>query len=329
MSFLKKVSHYLTLSEEKNIISHEQKIQILELIQEEKSSLWFLKILAIIGGICIWIGVILLIASNWFWYPRLVQVLLALMLPLVSLWIGYYFSYKQTELKILGDTFLFLWGILIGATIALIGQIYHLDGSVWGLTQIWLLFVLPLAFLLRMKSLSVLATGLFYVTLWYYTTESRLLWQNSLWNEKYVLAIFTIVSGTLSIWSYILNQFFKGKYQFFFTPLALISLKILFFVLFLGTITEYFNFTGNILLQHILFLGTLGFMMWWSNKEHEILLRHSTFVWLGVYIIWQYFQIFHTYLWAGMVFISTGIVLIWIVYGAIKISHYLDNKKTS
>lgn len=329
MSFIKKVAHYLNKSQEENIISEDQKKQILALIDSESSNVGFMKILSIIWVICVGIWVVLIIASNWSDFPRVIQLLLALMLPIVWLSIWYYFSYIQTELKILGNAFTLLWGILIGATIALIGQIYHLDGTVGSLTLMWFFLSLPLVFVFRFKTLAILSTALFYVTAFYYTTE---VFFTSWREENYILATFSIISWLWAIWSYSLNSLLRNSYNYLLAPISVISLKILFFCLFLTTIEEAneLMFLGDsffaFVLHNILFLWTVLFVMWWSNKNHEILLRHSTFVWIGIYLIAKYLELFSWYLGAGIFFIVTGLFIIGLVYTFIKINNYLNKK---
>lgn len=322
MNFQEKVSHYLNLSQDNKIITEEQKKKILALIEEESSHIGFMKILSVIGAICIGTWVILIIASNWSELPRLIKLLLALSLPVISLLIGYYFSYVQKDLKILGYSFTFLGWLLLWATITLIWQIYNLDGTVWSLTLMWFFLTLPLVFVFRLKTLALLAAVLFYTTSYYYISEVIF----ARWNDEYVLTSFTIISSLVAVWSYSLNSFSKQTHAYMLTPITFLSLKILFFLLFIGTIDSYFTFLGPAIVHHILFLWVLSFIMYWANKNKEILLRHSTFVWLSLYIVVQYFDLFHNYLSGWLFFITTWLLLIALVYTTIKITNRLDKK---
>jgi len=60
---------------------------------------------------------------------------------------------------------------MIGACIALIGQIYNLDGTVGRLLLMWFILLLPVIYVFKLKTLSVLATGLFYGICYYYIFE--------------------------------------------------------------------------------------------------------------------------------------------------------------
>ncbi len=330
MSFTWKLAHYLKLSEEKWIITLAQKDDILALVKDESSSLGFMKILSIIGAVCIGIGVILIISSNWSEFPKLIQLLLSIMLPIVSLGIWYYFTYIQSELKILWNAFTLMWWVLIWATIALIGQTYNLDGTIGWLLLMWFILSLPLVFVFKLKTLAVLSTALFYGVIFYYTTEEFF----SSWrDEKYILAVFAVISGAVTLASYMLAQIFEWKYNYLITPVGIISLKILFFILFIGTIDDWFMFLGEsfgaVLIHNILFLWVIGFTMWWANKNHEILLRHATFVWIWIYIFTKYFELFSWYLQAGIFFITTWLFIIGLVYSFIKINTYLNKNNTT
>jgi len=298
MSFTGKLAHYLKLSEEKWIITLAQKDDILALVKDESSSVGFMKILSIIGAVCIGLGVILIISSNWSEFPRFIQLVLSIMLPIISLGIWYYFTYVQSELKILWNAFLLMGGVLIGATIALIWQTYNLDGTVGSLLLMWFILSLPLVFVFKLKTLAVMSTALFYWVIFYYTTEEFFAsWRD----EKYILAVFAVISGSITIASYLLSKACKWKYNYLINPVWVISLKILFLVL-------------------------IGFTMWWANKNHEILLRHATFVWIWLYIFTKYIELFSGYLQAGIFFIVTGFFIIGLVYSFIKINKYLEKK---
>lgn|GEM_PF-5529707 len=85
MSFTKNIQAYLDRWEEKDLISHEQKIGILKDLAQESSSKSFFKILGTIGAICIGMGVLLVISSNWGFFPKTIQLILTLLLPTVPL----------------------------------------------------------------------------------------------------------------------------------------------------------------------------------------------------------------------------------------------------
>lgn len=330
MSSIKNIQAYLEKWEAKKIISPDQKKKILADLAQESSGKSFFKILGTIGAICVGIGVLLVISSNWGFFPKIVQLLLALLLPIVPLLCWYYFCYVQKELQTLGNVFTYLGSILIGGSIALIGQIYNTDGTVGSLLLLWLILALPLLYIFRFKTIAVTCTALFYGVVFYYSTE---VFFTSYEEEKYFLAFFSIVSGCVWIASYLINTATKKTYDYLLMPVAAISLKILFVCLFISTLTEYLMFLGEwifaIIAHNVLFLWVIFFFMWWANKNYEILLRHATFVWLALWMIVKYFDWAWWYMHAGIFFIVSGIFLIGLVYWYIKINTYLSQKNTS
>lgn len=330
MSFKRKLALHASRWEEKKIITAKQRVAIMEDIEGESSSGWFLKILGTIGALLIGAWVILIIAGNWSGFPKILQLIMALALPIVSLSLAYYFSYMQIELRKIGQAFALLGWLMIGASITLLGQIYNTDGTVWSLLLIWLIMLLPVLYVFKLKTLSVLATGLFYGVCYYYIFEVFL---TSWRDEQYITAFFTFVSGTLALLAYLWNKATKEVYNYMLYPVAAISLKILFFCLFIAAVfnNDWFNFmfladwfTG-IILHNVLFLAVIFSCMWWANKNSEILLRHATFVWFGLWFAWKYFDIVGSYIQGGMFFVMSGIVLIWIVYTLIKMNKKLSN----
>jgi len=330
MSFTDKLSHYLKLSEEKWIIDSSQKKEIIALVESESSWVGFMKILSVIGAICVGIGVILIISSNWSEFPKFIKLVLSIMIPIISLGIWYFFTYVQSELKILWNAFTLLGWILIWATIALIWQIYNFDWTVGSLLLMWFILSLPLVFVFKLKTLAVLSTALFYSVIFYYTTEGIFIWWQ---NEKYILAVFAVISGVMTIASYLLSQILDWKYSYLITPVGIISLKILFLILFVGTMDDWFMFLWEsfwaVLSHNILFLWVVWWTMWWANKNHEILLRHTTFIWIWIYIFAKYIELFSWYLQAWIFFIVTGLFIIWLVYSFIKINTFLNKNNTT
>ncbi|MCH8518352.1 DUF2157 domain-containing protein [Candidatus Gracilibacteria bacterium] len=325
MNFLKKVSHYLNKSVEENIITEQQKKEIITLIEGESGNIGTLKILSTIGAICIGIGFILLISSNWSSYGRLLQLIFGILLPLIPLIIGYYLYYFHKEFKIIGYPFILMGSILIGATIAIISQIYQIDAHIGYLFGVWFLFSIPLIYIFRFLSLATLSTFLMYGAIYSFLVETFFTsWQN----QDNLLFTLIIISTLISVVSFGVNKITHSAYKGIFYPPFIISLKVLFLTLYIGTLDRSFIILGDSfiieLIYNILFLGAVGFVMFWANKNHEVVLRHSTFFWIGLYILTKYVLLFSGYFHAGVFFITTGTFIIALVYGLIKLNRYIS-----
>ena len=122
-----------------------------------------------IGAILIGIGAISFIAANdWLlrlFASRFAKIFASLFVTFGCFGLGYWFSYIKTGFKRLGSVLIFLSTLLIGGVWALIGQIYNLPTeSNCGIFFLWLLSVLPVAFLFNKKDINNLSIVLFIVT---------------------------------------------------------------------------------------------------------------------------------------------------------------------
>jgi len=158
----------------------------------------FVGILLVIGGLLLGIGVITFVAANWQAIPRLFKMLLLLALLIgvniagFSLWRSprSYETLTQRSLDSMSDRQqwqqrlghgLFIFGALaLGANIALMGQMFHLDGSAFGLCFLWGIGVLVMAYGLQLASLGVVAVILINIGFWSVVFNSSVLQQGTL-----------------------------------------------------------------------------------------------------------------------------------------------------
>lgn len=73
-------------------------------------------------------GLILFFASNWESLGHFTNFILITLLPIIPLAGGYYLSEIKKDFPILGKSLIFLES-LIGASLALYGQLYHLESN--------------------------------------------------------------------------------------------------------------------------------------------------------------------------------------------------------
>ena len=133
-----------------------QKIQAYYTIKEERQPQRINIIFGIIGSLLVGLGIILILAHNWDNMSRTVKVIFAF-LPLI---IGQFFC-GYTLLKKPGNTtwkessacFLFF---AVGASIALVAQVYNIHGDLGSFIFTWMLLSVPLIYIMPASMVSLL-----------------------------------------------------------------------------------------------------------------------------------------------------------------------------
>lgn len=209
---------------EKGYIDQKQASIILSDIKEEKKKTSEKAInitLYTIGAILLGIGVICFIAANdWIlrlFYSRFAKISAAFFVTLLCFWLGYYFSYKKEGFKRLGGVLMFLSCLLIGGCWALIGQIYNLHTDLnWIILLIWLISIMPVAFLYKLKSVNIFSIILIVCTYLSYP---------DMWSRLQTL---TPVALGLILYNFSNLPFMKKNFTDFAPPYKTVSTVILF-----------------------------------------------------------------------------------------------------
>ncbi len=154
------------------IISPEQAARIcsqygIDYYNQSKQSYGYF-ILTILGFLFIGLAIITIVGANWESIPRGVRMLSLILLTLLVNIVGIYKTAKGETSLAIGC--FFFGGLLYGASIMLIAQIYHLgehypDGIFW-----WAIGVLPLGLLLESSLLLFLSTVL--GCIWFFVESS-------------------------------------------------------------------------------------------------------------------------------------------------------------
>jgi len=161
--FFQKLQQEIETWLREGLISQEQKTKILsryKLISEVEKKAGpgkLITTITILGSILIGIGVILFIAANWSEIPRWGKLFIIFSSMLISYGLGFYLRYEKANYPKVGASLIFLGSLLFGAGIFLIAQIYHIQAHYPNGPLLWGLGVLPLAYLLRLKTILSLA----------------------------------------------------------------------------------------------------------------------------------------------------------------------------
>ena len=93
---------------------------------------------------------------------------------------GYNLAYEKKSFPRLGDALIVLSTLLIGGVYALIGQIYHINANASSIFFLWLLSVLPVAYIFRNYAVNVISIILMILgTIFFYTDlslDKALIW---------------------------------------------------------------------------------------------------------------------------------------------------------
>ncbi len=112
-------------------------------------------IFGVLGSLLVGLGLILILAHNWDDFSRTTKTIWAF-IPLVvgQFFVGYsLFKKKGVAWKETSATFLFF---AIGASIALVSQIYNIPGSMPSFLLTWIVLVAPLIYLLKSQAAALL-----------------------------------------------------------------------------------------------------------------------------------------------------------------------------
>ncbi len=134
---------------------------------EGDASQRFTAILLGLGGILLGLAAITFVAANWQVWPRPVKLLLLLGLFWGVNAAGFYL-WRQPAAKTqrLGHGLLLTGGLLLGANLGLMSQMFHQSGQIYELFWVWGLGVVVMAYGLRLTSLGLLAWILLQLAYW-------------------------------------------------------------------------------------------------------------------------------------------------------------------
>ncbi|BCH25214.1 DUF2157 domain-containing protein [Mesorhizobium sp. L-8-3] len=158
----------------------------------ERRSLSFGSILAILAAILFGAAILLVVAANWEGIPRLVRVGLLFALILAGYVGGAFLKLRQHEA--FGEALWLVGAAAFGGSIALIGQMYHLAGDEAQAVLTWCLGTGLAAAALRSGPLTVAAAGL--AAAWLFLTGFEI------WRDSPIPHLFLAIAAALWLISY-------------------------------------------------------------------------------------------------------------------------------
>ncbi len=144
------------------LITPEQGQQLADRYQfdrlDEQTSNRFTLLLIVVGSVLVGLGIITYVAANWQDIPKVFRTLLLFSLFSITNLSGFYLHQKSDKLQqTLGQGLLLIGGITLGATMALMAQMYHISGPLHPLLITWSFGVVLMAYCLRNSGLGILS----------------------------------------------------------------------------------------------------------------------------------------------------------------------------
>ena len=119
-------------------------------------------VLSTLGAVLIASGIISFVAANWQGMPAMAKLSLLIGGQTAAYLIGYQLQFVRGYPRV-GEAIMFTGAVWFGANVFLVAQSYHLGTDNPDLMILWFLGVLPLAYLARSTSVTVMAVGIFTV----------------------------------------------------------------------------------------------------------------------------------------------------------------------
>ncbi len=161
--FLKKLRTEMGSWVEKGFMSLEQRDKILSHystvseVRTKAGSGRLITVVSVLGSILVGLGIILFVASNWHVIPKIGKLALLFGTMIGTYGAGYYMRCVRQNYAKVGASLIFLGTIVFGANIYLIAQIYNISVHYPNGELLWVLGTLPLAYVLRFRTILILA----------------------------------------------------------------------------------------------------------------------------------------------------------------------------
>ncbi len=149
---------------EKGVISKEQARAVagaIKTTRKEKKHFFtaerFIRFLAIFGALLVGVGIILFFAANWKGISPFLKVVILIGSTLGAYTIGYLLRFRPGNYPPIGEAAFLIGSFLYGTSIFFILQTYHIQVEYPNEVLFWWLGILPLGYLLALRSIGALA----------------------------------------------------------------------------------------------------------------------------------------------------------------------------
>lgn len=261
------------------LINQETAEVLLKSVEEENAKKHRIRLnicIYTIAAILIGLGVFAFVSAN-DWILSLLmslpvlQILIMLMLSISALYFGYNLAYEKNKFPRLGHSMIFLSTLLIGGTYALTGQNYHINANNSSLVFLWMLSILPIAYLFKNFAVNIVTIILYILGVIYYYMELGL--DSGLtWTIFIPLLIGTTLYSVANI-SVVLEKFNNFSMSYKLTGLAPIFVTLLILTC---SVESSYNQTSPYYIVPIVVLLVLNLIDFVINKNRTLLFKIET-----------------------------------------------------
>ncbi len=279
--------------------------------KKEPGSNRFVLALGIFGSLLVGLGIILLVAHNWDQFSRFIKTLFSFLPLLLAQIICLFVLLRKRDNAVWSESSAIFLFFAIAASIALVSQVYHVNGSLSSFLLSWLLLSFPLIYIMSSSGVSLLYIG---VSTWYGVemgyfglfnsnhTERPywylilmalaiphyyLLWKNSTQRNFFTMHNWVIAVSLIIM----LGAFIGSRYPY--PEWAFVGYLSLFSIFYGIGQSVYFAGSKNMANPFLLLgiSGTMVILMIWSFGEmaQQIIADHANkaafFTWLFSYIV--------------------------------------------
>lgn len=139
---------------EKSIISEDvaHSIESYYAKQSEASPNRVLLVFSVLGALLIGLGIILIIGHNWDNFPRYIKTTISFLPLIITQLVAFYVLIKKPTNHYWKEGSAVALFCAIGASIALVSQVYHIIGDLSSYTLTWMVLAVPLIYILDSKA---------------------------------------------------------------------------------------------------------------------------------------------------------------------------------
>lgn len=312
----KLISHWLA----KDVITAQQAEHMradIKLDTSHRTKNRLIAALSTMGALTVGIGVILFVSSNWDVLPRVLKLFMAVALPIIPLCLAYWILLVKKAHIALGRGALIIGILLIGAAMAIIGQVYNLEPEYTRFLGFWILLALPFVLIFKrtitVVILSILTGAWIFAFLLDHVLKGA--------SEETIFAFTPPLYLAYAAGLYALGRFCStktvdwkntGKY------LRILGAKLGIIAMFVTTFSFYgeavkdiglnIPLGGSRLIFNLVFIGFLIFVLVKAIRNESESVISMVFFWFGLFILVRYFDLFWKMLPTSLFFIAGGII---------------------